>query len=147
MFKLVELQGLVRIPPTSFGKNIRDAALEQLRRENEGETRPEIGIIITVIKVIEVNPGKLVPGDGAAYHKIKYQAMSYQPISQEVIEGEVVEIVDFGAFIRVGPIDGLCHVSQVADDFISYDNKRGVLMGKEKLRTLKEGDQIRGRVI
>ncbi|MHA2059542.1 MAG: DNA-directed RNA polymerase [Candidatus Ranarchaeia archaeon] len=147
MFKLVELQGLVRIPPTSFGKPIKEAALEQLRRENEGETRPEAGIIITITKVLGIQAGRLVPGDGAAYHKAKYIALTYQPILQEVVEGEVVEIVDFGAFIRVGPIDGLCHVSQITDDFISYDSKRGVLLSKDKHRTLKEGDIVRGRVV
>ncbi len=147
MFKLVELQGLVRIPPTSFGKPIKEAALEQLRKENEGETRPEAGIVITITKVLGIEAGRLVPGDGAAYHKVRYIALAYQPILQEVVEGEVVEIVDFGAFVRVGPIDGLCHISQITDDFISYDSKRGVLISKDKQRTLKEGDMVRGRVV
>jgi DNA-directed RNA polymerase subunit E' len=57
-----------------------------------------------------------------------------------------VEIADFGAFIRVGPIDALLHVSQLMDDYISYDEKQGVLMGKETRRKLSTGDQVRVRV-
>jgi DNA-directed RNA polymerase subunit E' len=46
----------------------------------------------------------------------------------------VVEIADFGAFVRIGPVDALLHVSQLMDDYISYDEKQGVLLGKESKR-------------
>jgi DNA-directed RNA polymerase subunit E' len=62
------------------------------------------------------------------------------------VEGEVMEIADFGAFIRIGPVDALLHVSQLMDDFISYDEKQGVLTGKETKRKLASGDQIRTRI-
>jgi len=59
----------------------------------------------------------------------------------------VVEIVEFGGFVRLGPIDGLVHVSQVMDDFVGYDKKKGTLYGKESKRVLKEGDRVRARVV
>jgi DNA-directed RNA polymerase subunit E' len=62
------------------------------------------------------------------------------------VEGEIVEIADFGAFVRIGPIDALLHVSQLMDDFISYDEKQGVLLGKETRRKLSSGDQVRVRI-
>jgi DNA-directed RNA polymerase subunit E' len=62
------------------------------------------------------------------------------------VEGEVVEIADFGAFVRIGPIDALLHVSQLMDDFISYDEKQSVLLGKETKRRLMSGDQVRVRI-
>ncbi len=70
----------------------------------------------------------------------------FYPGIQEVVEGEVVEIADFGAFVRIGPIDALLHVSQLMDDFISYDEKQGVLLGKETKRKLTSGDQVRVRI-
>ena len=57
-----------------------------------------------------------------------------------------MEIADFGAFVRIGPIDALLHVSQLMDDFISYDEKQGVLLGKESRRKLISGDQVRVRI-
>ncbi|MFW9974696.1 MAG: S1 RNA-binding domain-containing protein, partial [Candidatus Thorarchaeota archaeon] len=62
------------------------------------------------------------------------------------VEGNVVELMDFGAFIRMGPLDGLCHVSQICDDFITQDSKGNALLGKETGRTLAEGDMVRARV-
>jgi len=58
----------------------------------------------------------------------------------------VVEIADFGAFLRIGPVDALLHVSQLMDDYISYDEKQGVLLGKETKRKLTAGDQVRVRI-
>ena len=53
---------------------------------------------------------------------------------------------DFGAFVRLGPIDALLHVSQLMDDFISYDEKHGMLSGRETSRRLTSGDKIRVRI-
>jgi DNA-directed RNA polymerase subunit E' len=94
-----------------------------------------------------VNPiGKIIPGDGATYHKVTFSLLTFYPKIQEVVEGEVVEVADFGAFVRIGPIDALLHVSQLMDDFISYDEKQGVLLGKETRRKLTSGDQVRVRI-
>jgi DNA-directed RNA polymerase subunit E' len=62
------------------------------------------------------------------------------------VEGDVAEIADFGAFVRIGPVDALLHVSQLMDDYISYDEKQGVLLGKETKRKLGTGDQVRVRI-
>jgi DNA-directed RNA polymerase subunit E' len=58
----------------------------------------------------------------------------------------VVEIADFGAFVRIGPVDALLHVSQLIDDYMSYDEKQGVLLGKETKKKLTNGDQLRVRI-
>jgi len=99
---------------------------------------------VTEAKVSPI--GKIIPGDGATYHKVNFSLLTFYPKIQEVVEGEVVEIADFGAFVRIGPIDALLHVSQLMDDFISYDEKQGVLLGKESKRKLVSGDQVRVRI-
>jgi len=96
---------------------------------------------------VKVSPvGKIIPGDGATYHKVTFSLLTFYPKIQEVVEGEIAEIADFGAFVRIGPIDALLHVSQLMDDFISYDEKQGVLLGKETRRKLVSGDQVRVRI-
>jgi DNA-directed RNA polymerase subunit E' len=66
---------------------------------------------------------------------------------QEIVEGEVVEIVKFGAFIGIGPFDGLLHVSQITNEYISYDEKNARLASKESNKSLGEGDRVRARII
>ncbi len=146
MFKLVTLEDTIRIPPEKFGEPIEKVGYEQLKMKYEGIIDGELGYIVAVTD-INVKPiGKIMPGDGATYHKAEFSLLTFYPKIQEVMEGEVVEIADFGAFIRVGPIDALLHVSQLMDDYISHDEKQGILMGKETKRKLVTGDQVRVRV-
>lgn len=146
MFKLLLLEDTIRIPPGKFGEPLAQAGHEQLKVKYEGMVDEELGYVIAVAD-IKVNPtGKIIPGDGATYHKVSFSLLTFFPKIQEIVEGEVVEIADFGAFVRVGPIDALLHVSQLMDDFISYDEKQGVLMGKETKRKLSTGDQVRARI-
>jgi DNA-directed RNA polymerase subunit E' len=146
MFKLLTLEDTIRIPPKRFGDPLKDAGHDQLRMKYEGMVDDELGYVVAVAD-IKVNPtGKIIPGDGATYHRVSFSLLTFQPKIQEIIEGEVVEIADFGTFIRVGPVDALLHVSQLMDDFISYDEKQGVLMGKESRRKLSTGDHVRVRI-
>lgn len=119
---------------------------QQVKAKYEGMVDEGLGYVIAVTEV-KVSPvGKIIPGDGAAYHKVEFSLLTFYPKIQEIVEGEVVEVADFGAFIRIGPVDALLHVSQVIDDFISYDEKQSVLMGKETKKKLTNGDQVRVRI-
>ncbi len=146
MFKLVTLDDTVRIPPEEFGKPIDKVGYEQLKARYEGMIDEELGYVVAVTAISVSDVGKIIPGDGAAYHRAEFSLLTFYPKIQDVIEGEVVEIANFGAFIRVGPIDALLHVSQLMNDYISYDEKQGVLMGKETRRKLVTGDHVRVRV-
>ena len=146
MFKLITLQDTIRIPPDTFGNPLEAVGKEQVRTKYEGVVDEELGYVIAVTKV-EVSPiGKIIPGDGATYHKVNFSLLTFYPVIQEIVEGDIVEIADFGAFVRIGPVDALLHVSQLMDDFISYDEKQGVLLGKETKRRLSAGDQVRVRI-
>jgi len=58
-----------------------------------------------------------------------------------------VEVAEFGAFVCLGPLDGLLHVSQITDEYISYDEKNARLVGKESGRSLAVGDSVRARIV
>ncbi len=146
MFKLITLQDTIRIPPETFGNPLEAVGKEQVKAKYEGVVDEELGYVIAVSKVSVSPIGKIIPGDGATYHKVNFSLLTFYPVIQEIVEGDVVEIADFGAFVRIGPVDALLHVSQLMDDFISYDEKQGVLLGKETKRKLATGDQVRVRI-
>jgi DNA-directed RNA polymerase subunit E' len=146
LFKLITREDTIRIPPDTFGNPLEAVGHQQVKAKYEGVVSEELGYVIAVTNV-KVSPiGKIIPGDGATYHKVSFRLLTFYPKIQEVVEGEVVEIADFGAFVRIGPVDSLLHVSQLMDDFISYDEKQGVLFGKETKRKLITGDQVRVRI-
>ena len=146
MFKIITLQDTIRIPPETFGSPLEKVGRDQVKTKYEGVVDEEMGYVIAVTRV-EVSPiGKIIPGDGATYHKVTFSLLAFYPVIQEIVEGDVVEIADFGAFVRIGPVDALLHVSQLIDDYMSYDEKQGVLLGKETKRKLTSGDQLRVRI-
>ena len=147
MFNKITLRDTIRIDPTRFGHPLEDAAFEELRGKYEGLVDEELGYVISVID-IDVNPvGRILPGDGGTHHPVIFTILTFYPELQEVIEGEVVEVADFGTFLRIGPVDALLHVSQLMDDFISYDERQGILLGRESGRTINRGDTFRVRIV
>ena len=147
MFNLIQLKDTIRIAPSMFGEPLHAAAYLELKNKYEGLVDEELGYIISVIN-LSVNPfGRIIPGDGGTHHPVTFEILTFFPQLQEVIEGEVVEVADFGTFLRIGPVDALLHVSQLMDDFISYDERQGVLLGKESGRTISRGDVFRVRIV
>jgi DNA-directed RNA polymerase subunit E' len=146
IYSVVTVRDVVRIPPKEFGSPIEEAAMVHLRKQHENVLDRDVGLMIAVIGIDDIGQGRLMPGDGATYHSVTYKVLVFKPIRGELVEGNVVELMDFGAFIRMGPLDGLCHVSQICDDFITQDSKGSALLGKETGRTLAEGDSVRARI-
>lgn len=65
----------------------------------------------------------------------------------EVYEGEVTRLMDFGAFVRVGPgkdAEGLVHVSEIAP--FRIEKMAGVLSVGEKVRVMIKEIDDRGRI-
>lgn len=147
MFELVKIKDTVRVPPERFNDSTEEVVHDILKNSYEGLIDNDLGVILSIIDVEEVGTGKVVMGEAASFHNVVFNALVYKPMLHEITPGEVVEIVDFGAFIRLGAMDGLAHVSQVTDDYINHDPKKNALVGKETNRRLKEGDRVRVRVV
>ena len=147
MYKLVKIRDTVRVPPSKFGLSLQDSVVEALQEEYENKVDKDLGVILAISSVEDIQKGRIILGDGASYHDLKFEAIAFQPKLHEVIRGKVSEITQFGAFVNLGPIDGLVHVSQVTDDFISYNEKTGVLSGKESKHILKEGDEVCAKTV
>ncbi|SCG86180.1 DNA-directed RNA polymerase [Methanobacterium congolense] len=147
MYLVSKIEDTVRIPPSRFEEPLEEVAVEILNESYVGKIDKKLGLMVTVKEIEEIGIGKVIMGDGAAYHDVVFTALSFKPELHEVVEGEVIEIMEFGAFIRIGPMDGLVHVSQVTDDYINYDGKRGALIGKESKKSLEEGNRVRARIV
>lgn len=147
MYKILTVEDTVRVPPSRFSEKLNDVISDILKKNYGGVTDKDVGTILSITKILDVSVGRVIMGDGASYHDVTFEALVYKPEVNEIALGEIVEIVEFGGFIRLGPIDGLVHVSQVMNDFVGYDKKKGTLYGKESKRSIKEGDKVRARIV
>lgn len=147
MYKKCTLFDTVRIPPPELGDVLEDAVLRALRLKLEGRVDKSLGVIVAITDIKEIGEGHILVGDGAVYYDTTFEAIVFQPVLQEVVEGLVVEVVEFGAFVSLGALDGLLHISQITNEFISYDSKNAKLVSKESSEAIGEGDRVRVRVI
>jgi DNA-directed RNA polymerase subunit E' len=146
MYKIIEIQHVVQIPPNKFGTDLKKAAFEILSKEQNNQY-DEIGFVIAVVNILEVMPGKIITGSPSAHHPVRYEVLVFEPQPNEIVEGTVVELVDYGAFIRLGPIDALVHVSQIANDYFKYEGNNSLLTGRETQLKLALQDEVRGRIL
>lgn len=147
MFELVKIKDTVRVPPERFDEPKEKVVLDILKESYEGMFDNDLGVVLAIIDVEQVDVGKVFMGEAASFHNTVFSALIYKPMLHEITPGEVVEIVDFGAFVRLGAMDGLAHVSQITDDYISHDSKKNALVGKETNRKLREGDRVQSRIV
>jgi DNA-directed RNA polymerase subunit E' len=137
MFYKVELKDHIRVPPNMFNLALEEAVIKRIKTKYSGFISKELGIIIDVAGMKEIGEGIIIPGDGASYYDVSFELLTFKPEMQEVVVGKIKDIAEFGAFINIGPIDGMIHISQTMDDFVSF-SKDKTLSGKETKGKRKE---------
>lgn len=146
MFYKVELRDHIRVPPKLFTSDIKESVIKRIKKKYDGFISKDFGIVIDVADVKTISEGVIIPGDGASYYDTVFELFVYRPELQEIVLGNIRDIADFGAFINLGPIEGMIHISQTMDDFVSF-SKEKVLTGKETKRSLHVNDKCKSRII
>ena len=142
MFYTYTIKDTISIPPSSFGEDLNKAAETILRKRHERLLDKQLGIVLAVYDVRDISDGLILPGDPSTHHEVTFNLLTFNLDLGEILAGEVSELVDFGCFIRLGPIDGLVHLSQITNDFINYDRKAAAFVLKNSGRNLKKGDTV-----
>ena len=144
---MVKIQDTVRIPPQLFGENLDKVIETTVQQAFEGTIKKDHGLIVAVENVNALGSGIVIHGDGGMYQKVEFDALTYYPQLQEVTDAVVCEVVEFGAFCHIGPLDALVHMSQIMDDYVEVDVDNERIVGKENKRALRVGDPVRARIV
>ncbi len=147
MYTITRIEDTIRILPDKFGEDLDEVIKNSVQKTFEGTVRKEYGIIVAAQNIQPIGDGIVIHGDGAMYQKVAFDALTFMPNLQEVVDGVVCEIVEFGAFCHIGPIDALIHMSQIMNDYVQVDSENEIITGKEKKKTLRVGDSIRARIV
>ena len=147
MYAMVELEDTIRIEPIRFGENLDEVIEEMVHKTFEGTMRKKYGLIVVTDNIRPVGDGKVIHGDGAMYQRVRFDALVFKPELQEVVDGVVCEVVEFGVFCHIGPLDALIHMSQIMNDYIEVDVDNERLIGKETKRVLAVGSKVRARIV
>ena len=147
MYTITRIEDTIRILPDKFGEDLDEVIKNSVQKTFEGTVRKDYGILVAAQNIQPIGDGIVIHGDGAMYQKVAFDALTFMPNLQEVVNGVVCEIVEFGAFCHIGPIDALIHMSQIMNDYVQVDSENEIISGKEKKKTLRVGDSIRARIV
>ncbi|HYD02745.1 MAG TPA: DNA-directed RNA polymerase [Alphaproteobacteria bacterium] len=146
MYYKTKVKDFIRLPPASFADDVELALTAEIKKKFNGYISQELGFVVDVTGVDEVGHGMILPGDGSAHYSVEFTLLTFKPEVQEIVLGKVTNVADFGAFINIGPVEGMIHISQTMNDFVSF-GKDGVLSGKNTKHTLKVGDVCKAKII
>jgi len=146
MFYLMEVEDHVRVEPKHFGLPTQEAVEKQLNESYVDRINKELGFVVSVVSVDKVSAGVIIPGDGAAFYNSQFRLLVWKPELHELVYGTISDITHFGAFIQIGPAQGMIHISQTMEDYVSL-NKTGTLSGKASKRSLAKGDECMARIV
>ena len=146
MYYKSAVEGVVRVDPSRFSEDLKKVVTEELRRTYENRVIDQLGRVIAIQSIKNIEDGIIIHGDGAAFHNVTFNVVHYLPETNDLIEGEIKDIAKFGAFVDFGPFEGMIHISQTMDDFVSF-SKEGTLLGKDSKKVLKVKDKVRARII
>lgn len=132
----------MRLPPNVFGSKLEGALLRLIREKYERRIYKKLGLVLSVDDLEVLGKGIVIPGDSGAYYKVRFDMLTFLPHVNEIYEGDVKEIVEFGGFVSLGPLQGLLHVSQISKDKFYYDKKNRTLVGRAERKNVKKGDKL-----
>lgn len=146
MFYKTKIKDFVRVAPDKFKLDLKQALTQEIKLKYEGHISKEIGTVIDVTQIDSIGEGRIIPGDGATFYEAEFTLLTFLPENKEVVMGTIKDIADFGAFLNLGPTDGMIHISQTMNDYVSFSKEKS-LLGKESNKSLKIGDNCRARVV
>lgn len=147
MYYLVKMKNTVRIPPAYIGEDLEEVTNKIVKETFEGTMDKEHGLIVVAENVKRIGEGYIIHGDGAIYQQVEFDALTFKPEVHEVVDAIVCDIVEFGAFCHIGPLDALLHKSQIMDDKVVIDVENRRMEGKETKKSLKVDDVVRVRIV
>jgi DNA-directed RNA polymerase subunit E' len=147
MYKRVRLRDTVEVPPEKLDDVTPTQVRKLLQDKLEGRLDEQVGSVVSVVDVHDVGEGTVLPNRPGVYYEAEFDAVTFEPEMQEVVDGEVVEVVSFGAFVGIGPVDGLLHVSQISDEYLAFDEENEQLASRESNQVLGTGDAVRARIV
>ncbi len=147
MYYYVKIKEKVGIHPKFIKSDLKQSALDALREQYDGTIVPNIGLVVSVESIDKIGEGKIVPGDANIYYTTEAGLIVYEPKIHELLEATISDIVEFGAFAKIGPIEGLIHVSQIMEDFITYDSKQNQFIGKKTKKKLAVKDVVLAKIV
>ena len=123
MYSIIEREDTIRIPAEYIreGHSLEDHIDSLANDAFEGRFDSDENYTVLTFDHKPVGRGKIIHGDGAIYQAVKFKALLFNMENNEVVDGYVSDVSEYGAFVRIGPVEALLHKSQILDEPIQVN--------------------------
>lgn len=142
MYRIAKGEGYIRLPPNMLDMDIKSAAKEIIKNMYRNKYLPEIGLVLDILNVDVEKDNLIVINDPYIYIKVKFDMVSFTIENKELILGVVREVVEYGAFVLIGPFEALLNVSQISNEKFRYNKDKKRLENLDGTKTIEVGDRI-----
>ena len=149
MYKIVTMEDTIRIPAEYMrkGASLNDHIDRLAMTAFEGRFNDDQDFVLVTSNHQPLGRGRIIHGDGAVYQQVRFDALLYCMDDYEVVEGAVSEVNEFGAFVRIGPMEALLHKSQIMEDHVDINVGMNMVEGRKTGKKIGVGDSVRARIV
>ena len=149
MYKIVTKEDTIRIPAEYMrkGASLNDHIDRLSMTAFEGRFDDDNRFILVTSNHEPLGRGRIIHGDGAIYQRVRFDAVLFCMDDYEVVEGAISEVNEFGAFVRVGPMEALLHKSQILESQVEVNVGAGIISGRDDDKRLGIGTAVRARIV
>ena len=149
MYSIITREDTIRIPAEYIraGRNLAEHIDELANDAFEGRFDSNENYTVLTYDHAPLGRGKIIHGDGAIFQRVTFKALLFTMENNEVIDGYASEISEYGAFIRIGPMEALLHKSQILEEPINVNLGIKRIEGSKTGKFIEEGTFIRSRVV
>lgn len=149
MYSLVAKEDTIRIPAEyiKHGKSLSQHVDRLAHDAFEGRFDDDHNYVLLTFDHDLIGRGRIIHGDGAIYQRVRFKALLFTMENNEIVDGAVSEVHEFGAFVRIGPMEALLHKSQILDEQIDINIGLRRIEGRQSGKFLGEGSPVRARIV
>jgi DNA-directed RNA polymerase subunit E' len=149
MYKLEVREDTIRIPAEYIreGQSLSQHVDRLAHQAFEGRFDDDDNFIVVTYDHEMIGRGRIIHGDGAIYQKVRFKAVLFRLETNEIVDGAVSEVLEFGAFVQIGPLEGLLHKSQILEEPVNINQNEGKVIGTRSGNMLQLKDSVRARVV
>lgn len=102
MFIVCTLEDKLRVQPQDLGKPTLEAVTAVIERTYIDKVVPDLGLVITLYDILDIQGGFVFPSDGAAHFDTKFRLVVFKPFVGQVLVGKVESCNKQGLKIDLG---------------------------------------------
>eukprot|EP00301_Raphidiophrys_heterophryoidea_P019389 c4332_g1_i1.p1 GENE.c4332_g1_i1~~c4332_g1_i1.p1 ORF type:complete len:172 (+),score=44.45 c4332_g1_i1:41-556(+) len=147
MFFVVKLDKTILLEPRFFGPDLEKVLVTKVTQDVEGTCSASYGFVICVTNVRRVGLGVILPQQGSAKFRMKFEAVVFRPFKGEVFDTTVTFVNHMGFDASVGPLTVFVAKKNIPDDMKFHDPGKFMSEDENGAKPIEKGSVVRMKVI